>query len=129
MFTDTDGIRMKTLFSLRDQRGLNDTEQKELEELVDRWEQAYFQNTKVDMASDPYLVPLELLRQIRLERGKGYAKWGHVDRTPVDMMIAIMEEVGKVAHAINHDEGNEKAKQEIAEAIGILSRLWDMLSN
>jgi len=43
VFTNKDGIRMKLLFSLRNQRGLNDTEQKELEELVDRWEQAYSQ--------------------------------------------------------------------------------------
>ncbi len=69
----------------------------------------------------------ELLRVVEIEEEKGKQKWGHVDRSPPDLMIAIQEELGEVAHTINHTEGADRAKQEIAETIGLLSRLHDMI--
>ena len=68
----------------------------------------------------------ELLVKVINEEERGRKKWGDVDRTPPDLMIAIQEELGEVAHAINHGEGEEVIGQEIAETIGILSRLYDM---
>lgn len=69
----------------------------------------------------------ELLAKVVAEEERGRKKWGDVDRTPIDLMIAIQEELGEVAHAINHNEGEEIIRQEIAETIGILSRLYDMI--
>lgn len=60
------------------------------------------------------------------ERNRGLAKWGHVDKLPPDLMIAIVEEIGEVAHAINHGEEDKVVRQEIAEVVGLLDRLWDM---
>lgn len=62
----------------------------------------------------------------KVEEGRGLEKWGHVDKTPQDLMIAIQEEIGEVAHAINHGEEDERVQQEIAETVGILSRLFSM---
>jgi len=62
------------------------------------------------------------------EEERGKAKWGETDRTPEILLSALMEELGEVAHAINHDEGRDKVQQEIAEVIGLLSRLYDMVS-
>lgn len=62
------------------------------------------------------------------ERNRGLVKWGHIDKLPPDLMIAIQEEMGEVAHAINHGEEDEVVRQEIAEVVGLLDRLWDMYS-
>lgn len=69
----------------------------------------------------------KLIRMVSYEEERGREKWGNVDRTPIDLMIAIQEEIGEVAHAINHEEGSGRVTQEIAEAMGILSRLFDMV--
>lgn len=61
------------------------------------------------------------------EEGRGKAKWGAVDKTPQDLMIAIQEEIGEVAHSINHDEGKDVTQQEIVEVVGLLSRLFNMM--
>ncbi|GAH34291.1 unnamed protein product [marine sediment metagenome] len=68
----------------------------------------------------------ELIDRVDTEIVKGREKWGSVDRTPVDLMIAVQEEIGEVAHAINHHEGADRVNQEIAQVIGILSRLYEM---
>lgn len=68
-----------------------------------------------------------LVEQVNHKIARGEAKWGHIDRTPVDLMIAVQEEIGEVAHAINHDEGATAIKQEIVDVIGILSRLYEMI--
>jgi len=44
-------------------------------------------------------------------------------------MIAIQEEIGEVAHAINHNEGASVIQQEIAESVGLLSRLYEMVGD
>lgn len=69
-----------------------------------------------------------LLRRIEIEEENGRLKWGHVDQDPPALMIAIQEELGEVAHAINHAEGTNATKQEIAETMGLLSRLHDMIN-
>ena len=68
----------------------------------------------------------ELIDMAIQQEGEGKAKWGHIDHAPTDLMIAITEEIGEVAHAINHSEGSPAIKQEIAEVVGLLSRLYDM---
>lgn len=73
------------------------------------------------------MVAERLLNQVEAEIERGSKKWGHVDQTPVDFISAATEELGEVAHAINHNEGIERAQQEIAEVIGILCRLWRLL--
>lgn len=65
--------------------------------------------------------------QATKEEERGRKKWGAVDQTPVDLMIAVTEEIGEVAHAINHHEGTEQIRQEIAEVTGLLSRLYVMV--
>lgn len=69
----------------------------------------------------------ELVCIARLEEERGKKIWGDVDLAPPDLMIAIQEELGEVAHAINHHEGAEDTRQEIAEVVGLLSRLYDMV--
>ena len=71
----------------------------------------------------------ELINKIIEEEERGKEKWGEVDQTPLDLMIAIVEELGEAAHAINHHEGTEAVKQEIAEAMGLLSRLYEMVED
>ncbi|MBA7711954.1 hypothetical protein ES703_120922 [subsurface metagenome] len=68
-----------------------------------------------------------LIKMVETEELKGKAKWGHVDTSPTILLNAATEELGEVAHAINHEEGRDKASQEIAEVIGVLSRLYNML--
>lgn len=68
-----------------------------------------------------------LIKMVETEEWKGKAKWGHVDTSPPILLNAAVEELGEVAHAINHEEGRDKASQEIAEVIGVLSRLYNML--
>lgn len=69
----------------------------------------------------------ELIDRIILEEERGIAKWGNVDRNPTILLNAATEELGEIAHAINHDEGADKVQQEIAETMGVLSRLYQMI--
>jgi len=69
----------------------------------------------------------ELIQRINNEMARGKTKWGKVDRTPVDFVVAATEELGEVAHAVNHSEGADRIKQEVAEVMGILSRLYEMV--
>lgn len=69
-----------------------------------------------------------LLNKVLAEEKRGQEKWGDVDRSPEALLNAATEELGEVAHAINHDEGEEAITQEIAEVIGVLSRLYDMVT-
>lgn len=68
-----------------------------------------------------------LIQRIDAEREVAIKKWGDVDRTPVDLISAATEELGEVAHAINHNEGVAATQQEIVEVMGILSRLYEMV--
>ena len=68
-----------------------------------------------------------LIKQVEDEEWKGKAKWGHSDTTPDRLLAAATEELGEVAHAINHNEGVAEVQQEIAETIGVLSRLYEMV--
>ena len=68
-----------------------------------------------------------LFQMVEEEERRGIAKWGRADKKPGDLLNAALEELGEVAHAINHNEGVETASQEIAEVIGVLSRLYNML--
>ncbi|GAI54231.1 unnamed protein product [marine sediment metagenome] len=68
-----------------------------------------------------------LINMVEKEEARGIAKWGKIDRSPELLLNAATEELGEVAHAINHKEGVENISQEIAEAIGVLSRLHDMV--
>lgn len=70
---------------------------------------------------------VELIKMVEAEEYKGRAKWGHVDTNPAALLNAATEELGEVAHAINHQEGAVQTQQEIVETIGILSRLFDMV--
>jgi len=70
----------------------------------------------------------DLMHKVHVEEEVAIQKWGHVDRTPTDLLAALLEETGEVAHAINHDEGLEQTNQEITEAIGVLSRLYNMIN-
>jgi len=69
-----------------------------------------------------------LINKVQSEEQIAIEKWGHVDRTPGDLLAALLEETGEVAHAINHNEGIVRVSQEIVEAIGILSRLYNMVN-
>lgn len=69
----------------------------------------------------------ELIDKAVLEEERGKQRWGATDRTPYDLLGAATEELGEVAHAINHGEGAEKVRQEIAETVGVLSRLYEMV--
>lgn len=72
-------------------------------------------------------MDVRLIEMIEGEEYRGIAKWGHVDTEPTLLLNAATEELGEVAHAINHEEGSEKVSQEIAETMGVLSRLFDMV--
>ena len=61
------------------------------------------------------------------EINRGIKKWGNVDRTPEALLNAATEELGEVAHACNHNEGPAKVQQEVAETIGVLVRLYNMM--
>ena len=69
----------------------------------------------------------KLLQMIVQEEVRGTAKWGGIDRSPSLLLNAATEELGEVAHAINHAEGPDRTAQEIAETMGVLSRLYDMV--
>lgn len=68
-----------------------------------------------------------LIQMVEEEERRGILKWSKADKEPGDLLNAATEELGEVAHAINHNEGVENAAQEIAETIGVLSRLYNML--
>ncbi len=71
---------------------------------------------------------IDLIKRVGEEEQVAIKKWGHVDRSPVDLLGALLEEAGEVAHAVNHNEGPAQVNQEIVEAIGILSRLYNMVN-
>lgn len=73
------------------------------------------------------LMPQGLLDMVDEEINRGKKKWGDVDKTPGDLLNAATEELGEVAHACNHNEGPAKVQQEIAETIGVLARLYQMM--
>lgn len=68
-----------------------------------------------------------LIKRIDAEKEVAVKKWGDTDRTPDILLNAAIEELGEVAHAINHKEGVAAIQQEIVETIGILARLYDMV--
>lgn len=68
-----------------------------------------------------------LIKRIDAERERGIGKWGDTDKTPETLLNAATEELGEVAHAINHKEGMVATQQEIVEVMGVLSRLYDMV--
>ncbi len=68
-----------------------------------------------------------LIKRIDAERERGIQKWGATDRTPEILLNAATEEVGEVAHAINHKEGVNAIQQEVVEAMSILARLYEMV--
>lgn len=68
-----------------------------------------------------------LHNMVEIEVKRGIEKWGKTDKNPGILLNAATEELGEVAHAINHAEGKEKIGQEIAETMGVLSRLFDMV--
>lgn len=68
-----------------------------------------------------------LIKAVEREELRGYQKWGEVDKTPALLLNAATEELGEVAHAINHNEDEEVISQEIAETMGVLSRLYDLV--
>jgi len=70
----------------------------------------------------------KLIAVVEEEELRGYQKWGNVDTSPSMLLNAATEELGEVAHALNHSAPIPEVKQEIAEAIGVLSRLYDMVS-
>ncbi len=74
-----------------------------------------------------HMIPAELIELVNQEIHRGIEKWGHVDKTPQDFMIAIIEELGEAAHAINHGKSVETVRQELAEVIALLVRLWDKI--
>jgi len=73
------------------------------------------------------MLTVELATQINKEIARGIEKWGPTDIHPTILLNAATEELGEVAHAINHDEGQEAIQQEICETIGILVRLHEMV--
>lgn len=68
-----------------------------------------------------------LRRRIEAEMEVAIKKWGDTDRTPEILLNAATEELGEVAHAINHKEGVAVIRQETVEAIGVLVRLYNMV--
>ena len=68
-----------------------------------------------------------LIKRIDAESEVAIKKWGNVDKTPDSLFFAAVEELGEVAHAINHNEGVAAVQQEIVEAMGILARLYEMI--
>lgn len=68
-----------------------------------------------------------LIKRIDEEKKVAIEKWGDTDRTPEILLNAATEELGEVAHAINHKEGVTTTQQEIVEVMGILARLYEMM--
>jgi len=69
-----------------------------------------------------------LVELVNAEEKVAIEQWGVTDRTPEILLNAITEELGEVAHAINHEEGVASINQEIVETIGVLSRLYNMVN-
>lgn len=69
----------------------------------------------------------KLVTRVNEEEKRGIEKWGATDDTPDILLNAAIEELGEVAHAVNHNEGIDKVQQEIVETIGVLSRLYEMV--
>jgi len=70
-----------------------------------------------------------LKEAIDAEVKRGIEKWGETDKSPEILLNAALEELGEAAHAVNHDEGKEKAQQEIVETMGVLVRLYWMIED
>lgn len=68
----------------------------------------------------------ELIGKVDKEMDRAIDKWGEHDQIPDNLISAAVEELGEAAHAFNHNEGKEKAQQEVVEAIGVLVRLYGM---
>ena len=68
-----------------------------------------------------------LIKRIDAESEVAIQKWGDTDKTPEILLNAATEELGEVAHAINHKEGVNVIQQEIVEIMGILTRLYNMV--
>lgn len=68
-----------------------------------------------------------LIKRVIAEEKEALAKWGGTDDTPDILLNATLEELGEVAHAMNHDEGLAAIQQEIVETMGLLSRLYEMV--
>lgn len=75
-----------------------------------------------------YVLP-RLKEAIEAEVRRGIEKWGKTDTSPEILLSAAVEELGESAHAINHDEGKDKAQQEIVETMGVLVRLYWMVED
>lgn len=73
------------------------------------------------------MVKQRFLEMVNTEYKRGIEKWGDVDKDPTILLNAATEELGEVAHAINHNEGKEAIQQEVAEVVGVLARLWEMV--
>ena len=71
-------------------------------------------------------ISQELVERVDKEMDRAIAKWGEHDQIPDNLISAAVEELGEAAHCFNHNEGRERAEQEIVEAIGVLVRLYDM---
>lgn len=68
-----------------------------------------------------------LRTHIDQEVARGFAKWGTTDTSREILLNAATEELGEVAHAINHNENYRRIQQEIAEVMGVLARLYEMV--
>lgn len=75
-----------------------------------------------------YVTP-RLKEAIEVEVRRGIEKWGVTDTNYYVLIAAAVEELGESAHAIFHDEGKDKAQQEIVEAMGVLVRLYWMVED
>lgn len=73
------------------------------------------------------MLNVDLAVRINQEILRGKKKWGATDIHPTILLNAATEELGEVAHAINHEEGEAQVQQEIIETIGILVRLYEMV--
>jgi len=67
-----------------------------------------------------------LIDKIAVEEERRVLK-GDTDRDSSILLNAATKELGEVAFAINHKGGVKNIRQEIAETMGILSRLYDMV--
>ena len=68
----------------------------------------------------------ELITRIDKEVIRQIEKWGATDENPTVLVAATAGELGEVWHAISHNEGHERIRQEISETMAVLSRLYDM---
>lgn len=83
-------------------------------------------NKQYDHTVGGIKVKPELIDRVENEVYRGTKKWGHVDINCSALLNAATEELGEVAHAINHNEGVDKIQQEVVETMGILTRLYEM---